>query len=144
MENFWKVSGQQLLYLFFFFLFGVEQRVVSVQGDRLLVIHKVTSCCPCSERKPTSCQPNDFSTDFAIQHWCLWLLLCRCSLPRAFVCTRMLPPFLSFTEPQSGCSDLQFALEIFQSLVGEGILLMLSHWLEAVVPISRCRLCSTR
>lgn len=30
------------------------------------------------------------------------------------------------------------------SLVGEGISLMLSHRLEAVVPISRCRLCSTR
>lgn len=142
MENLWKVSGQQLLY--FFNLFGVEQRVVRVQGDRLLITHRVTSYCPCSERKPTSCQPNDFSTDFATQRWRLGLLLCHCSLPWAFVCIQTPPPFLSSTEPQSGCSDLQFALEIFQSLVGEGILLMLSHWLEAVVPISRCRLCSTR
>jgi len=44
-----------------------------------------------------------------------WLLLCHCSLPRAFVCTLALLPFLSSTEPQIGCSDLQFALENFQS-----------------------------
>lgn len=56
-----------------------------------------------------------FQTVSATQDRRLDLLLCHCSLPWAFVCTLALPPFLSFAEPQNGCSDLQFALENFQS-----------------------------
>lgn len=61
-------------------------------------------------------------------------MLCHSSLPWAFVCSDS-SSFLCFSEPQSGCSDLKFALENFPS--GQG-----RYFTDVVPPvsISRCRL----
>lgn len=61
-------------------------------------------------------------------------MLCRCSLPWVFVCSDS-SSFLCFSEPQSGCSDLGFALENFPS--GQG-----GNLADVVPPVSvsRCRL----
>lgn len=116
-----------------------------IQGNRLLITYKVPSYCPCSERQPTSCQPNGFSTDFLCNtgtgDWSFCFVTAPFHGRLCALCLSLLS-FLSQSH-RAGALTSNLLWKIF-TLVGEGISLMLSHRLEAVVPIPRCHLCSTR
>lgn len=133
-ENFWKVSGQQLLCHF-----GGntrKQATHKIQSPLLLSLLRKTAHVLPAKR---------LQRGLSLQHrdWRLELLLCHCSLDGRLcaLCLSLLS-FLSQSH-RAGALASSLLWKIF-TLVGEGISLMLSHRLEAVVPIPRCHLCSTR
>lgn len=114
-----------------------------IQGNRLLINHKVTSYSPCLERQPMSCQPNGFIA--TLQHRTGDRSFCFVTVPfQGCWCALWLSLLLYLLQSHRvGALTSNLLWKIFRR-VGEGILLMLSAGSGANLQVSSLQHCRAK